>query len=762
MTEAPPVDQGAVVRAPVDQPADQTVSPTADPTADPTERLLRGLSPAQAEAATVPDGPLLVLAGPGSGKTRVIAHRIAYLLQHDVAPWQVLAVTFTNKAAREMQARVQTLLGHQAEGLTLGTFHATCARMLRRDGQALGIDRDFNIFDAADQLQIAKQAVAELGIDPKRYAPRAFLYAVSKAKSEGHSPADLHQHSGSYFEELVARVFERYTALLGANGGLDFDDLLLRALELVENVTDVRERYQTRYRHVLIDEFQDTNLVQYRLARAWAGGSGNLTVVGDPDQSIYSWRAADIRNILHFDRDYPGAKVVRLEQNYRSTQRILRVADAVIQKAAKRLHKSLWTENEPGELPVVYEAYTEAEEAKFVIDELRRHIGTGDWQPRDVAVMYRTNAQSRVLEEAFLRAGLPYRLVGGTRFYERKEVKDLLAYVRLIHNPADSVSFGRAVNVPSRGIGKRTLEVLSEWAAPRNLSSFKAAAAAGEADGPPLSARAATPLQAFVGLIEEGRRLATEATVAELLGFVLRESGYREYLFREFDDAEDRWENLQELGTVATNYDGLPPEHALPTFLENVALVSDQDQLDQGPPNAVTLITLHAAKGLEFPVVFLAGMEEGVLPHLRSFDDPDQLEEERRLCYVGITRAQRQLYLLYAFRRALAGSAGHKPPSRYLADLPDDAVDARGRSTPAAAAGGLGRRSHQWVDYDGVDAEPLPAELPVGSRVHHAAFGPGVVIACVEVKGDREITVDFEDAGVKKLMLSLAPLDVLS
>ena len=747
MTEAPSVVLGHAGAA-------------GDPTSDLSGRLLDGLSPPQAEAVQVPGGPLLVLAGPGSGKTRVIAHRVAYLLQHGVDPWQVLAVTFTNKAAREMQARVQALLGRDADGLTLGTFHATCARMLRRDGHAIGIERNFSIFDATDQLEIAKRAVAELGIDPKRYAPRAFLYGVSKAKSEGHSPADLHERSGSYFEELVARVFERYTALLGANGGLDFDDLLLRALELIENVAEVRERYERSYRHVLVDEFQDTNLVQYRLARAWAAGSGSLTVVGDPDQSIYSWRSADIRNILHFERDHPTATVVRLEQNYRSTQAILRVADAVIQKAAQRLHKSLWTENEAGILPVVHEAYTEAEEAQFVVDELRRHIGTDDWEPRDIAVMYRTNAQSRVMEEAFLRAGMPYRLVGATRFYERKEVKDLLAYIRLIHNPADSVSFARVVNVPGRGIGKRTLEVLIDWGAQRGLSTFKAAAAAGAVDGPPLSTRAVAPLQRFVALIEEGRRMAGEATITELLGFVLRECGYREYLFREYDDAEDRWENLQELGTVATNYDGLPPEHALSTFLENVALVSDQDQLDEGPPNAATLITLHAAKGLEFPVVFLVGMEDGILPHLRSFDDQDSLEEERRLCYVGITRAQRQLYLLYAFRRALAGSAGHRPPSRYLADIPNDAIDARVRSTPAVVS--EGRRSHDWADYDGVDAETLPMEVPIGSHVHHAAFGPGVVIACITVKGDREVTVDFEDAGVKKLMLSLAPLDVLS
>ena len=729
-----------------------------------SERFLQGLSPAQVEAVVVPGGPLLVLAGPGSGKTRVIAHRIAYLLQGDIAPWEMLAVTFTNKAAREMRARVQTLLGHEADGLTLGTFHAICARMLRRDGQALGIDRDFNIFDAGDQLELVKQAVSTLGIDPKRYTPRALLHGISNTKNKGLSPADLQRRSSSYFEEIVVRVFEHYTALLGTHGGLDFDDLLLRTLELFETVPEVRERYQARYRHVLVDEFQDTNLVQYQLARAWAAGTGNLTVVGDPDQSIYSWRSADIRNILHFEQDHPEARVVRLEQNYRSTKAILRAADAVIQKAARRLHKSLWTENETGDLPIVHEAYNEIEEAQFVVDELQRHRAMGEWEPGDVAVMYRTNAQSRVLEAAFRDAGLPYRLVGATSFYERKEIRDLLAYLRLLHNPSDSVSFARIVNVPSRRIGKRTRDLLVAWGSEHNLSAFRAAAAVGGPDGPEVSSRAVSSLQAFVEMIEEGRRLASEATVVELLDFVLRKTGYREYLSDEFDDVEERWENLRELGTVASDYDGLPPDRALPAFLESVALVSDQDELDSGPPNATSLLTLHTAKGLEFPVVFLVGMEEGVLPLIRAFDDPDSLEEERRLCYVGITRAQRRLYLLYAFRRALAGITGHKPPSRYLTDIPTDGVDTRGRTKPVAAAPAaatLGRRAHVWDEYDGVDVEPLP-RVSVGMRVHHAAFGLGVVIARVDVKDDQEVTVDFEEAGVKKLVLSLAPMDVLS
>ena len=753
-----------------------TARPAADPTSPlPQEPHLRDLSAAQARAVTHGEGPLLILAGPGSGKTRVIAHRIAYLTAAGgVAPWQLMAVTFTNKAAREMQGRVDNLLGREAEGITLGTFHAICVRILRSDGRAIDIPRGFTIFDAADQLALVKQAVADLGLDPKQTSPRALLHNVSRAKSENTSVEQYQERVGGYFEEITARVYERYQAMLTASNALDFDDLLLRTLHLFDAAPAVRERYQSRFRHVLVDEFQDTNLVQYQLARLWAGGSGNLTVVGDPDQSIYSWRAADIRNILFFQRDYPDATVVRLEQNYRSTQSILRAADAVIQKATERLHKSLWTENEAGPLPVAYEAYTEAEEAEFVVQEITRHVAVGEWKPGDAAVMYRTNAQSRVVEETFLRAGLPYRLVGATRFYERREIKDLLAYLRLVHNPADVVSFERVINVPGRGAGKRTLAVLLEWAGERGAPPLDAVAALGAADGPRVPARAVEPLRAFAALIDEARDLAGRATVNEVLASLLRETGYQEYLFREFDDAEERWENVQEFGTVAANYDQLEPGLALATFLENVALVSDVDALADGPPDATTLITLHAAKGLEFPVVFLIGLEEGVLPHQRSFDDPDSLEEERRLCYVGITRAQRCLYLVYAFRRAFAGMAGHNPASRFLADIPDDALERRGRAptgaptgSPTSAAGRSDRppppagRPLRWNDYDGVDVEQPVLNLAVGDRVRHRGFGTGVIVACSDSHGDHEVTVDFDDAGVRKLLVSLAPLEKL-
>ena len=446
--------------------------------------LESALNPAQLQAATAPPGPLLILAGPGSGKTRVIAHRIAYLVREQgVPPWRILAVTFTNKAAREMRDRVDALLGDATpsaggSGITLGTFHAVCVRILRRDGQPVGVPRGFVIYDDDDQLTIVKRTLADLAVDTKHHPPRRILSAISRAKNEGLPVEAFKQHVGNYFQEIVARSYERYQAALQANAALDFDDLLGRTLELFTTQPDIAQRYQERFQHVLVDEFQDTNVVQYQLARAWAAGAGNLTVVGDPDQSIYSWRAADIRNILHFERDFPTATTVRLEQNYRSTKAICRVADAVIDKAAERIHKQLWTHNPEGDLPVVYEAYTETDEADYVAREIAQRVAAGDWRPGDVAVCYRTNAQSRVVEEAFLRRAIPYRLIGGTRFYARREVKDLLALCRLVHNPHDDVAFDRMVNVPGRGIGQKTRALLLDWADRHNTSLSQAARAA--------------------------------------------------------------------------------------------------------------------------------------------------------------------------------------------------------------------------------------------------------------------------------------------
>ena len=719
---------------------------------------LSDLNPAQREAVEYTDGPLLILAGPGSGKTRVIAHRIAHLvMERDVPAHRILAVTFTNKAARELRARVTSHLGERSGSLMLGTFHSVCARVLRIDGAASGIDRAFAIFDDSDQMALMRQILEELNVDPRRFAPRAVLSTISRAKSELVAPAAFSASVHDYFGEIAARAYERYQASLEVNNALDFDDMIMRTVTLFQENDSLLQKYQERLLHVLVDEFQDTNIAQYVLARQFAGGHNNICVVGDPDQSIYSWRSADIRNILHFERDYPSAKTVVLEQNYRSTQTILDSAHAVISANERRKKKNLWTEQGAGEPVTVFEAYNDIEEADFVAAEvasLRRDTHSS----ADIAVMYRTNAQSRALEEAFMREQIRYRLVGGTRFYERREVKDIIAYMRMIQNPHDNVAFQRVVNVPARGIGQKTLEELRRWADGLNLPLYAALQVlADEREPQPhrLATRAVTSLLAFLelmnGLIEEART----ATAEQLMSFVVKKTNYREYLLADFEeDGEERWENVQQLLALAAEYEGLAPEAALPQLLEDIALVAPGDELEE-ELDAVTLITLHAAKGLEFPVVFIVGMEEGVLPHIRSFDDPAQMEEERRLCYVGITRAKERLYLVRAFRRRLMGQSQHNPASRFLKDVPSELI-AKRKTTEQEAAD---------MRYSGPSlarmrpATPTEAVFAPGDHVRHQRFGEGVVVNCTVTASDQEVTVAFKGGGgVKKLLLSYAPL----
>jgi DNA helicase-2/ATP-dependent DNA helicase PcrA len=740
--------------------------------------ILGPLNPAQREAVQVEGGPLLILAGPGSGKTRVIAHRIAYLVaERGVHPYRILAVTFTNKAAREMRDRVVALLGEPALSITMGTFHAVCARFLRVDGEKIGIGRGFAIYDEADQLALIRRAMTGLELDQKRFQPRAILSVISRAKSELAGPAAYAQGVRSYFEEVVSRVYERYQALLGECNALDFDDLLMRAVVLFREAEDVLRRYQERYLHVLIDEFQDTNVAQYVLARQLAGGHGNICVVGDPDQSIYSWRSADLRNILNFERDYPGARVVFLEQNYRSTQTILDSAHSVIRVNPQRKEKKLWTEKGQGSPVISYEAYDEEEEAALVALEVRSLLADGRYRAGDIAIMYRTNAQSRPLEEAFVQAGIRYRLVGGTRFYERREIKDVLAYLRVVHNPFDSVSLGRVINVPPRAIGQKTVEELTRWSSALRVPPYAALQMVADqerskkeglpVEGQPHSfgPRSTSSLLAFLDLLNELIGEAPRQTPSQLLTLVLERTGYRRYLLADFEDGEERWENVQELVNVAAQYDDLEPASALPTFLEDVALVADTDEYDE-KVDAVTLITLHAAKGLEFPVVFIVGMEEGILPHIRSYDDPAQMEEERRLCYVGITRCKERLYLLRAFRRHYMGISAHNPASRFLKDIPSELIAA-----PAATVEGgtrdweLGTRGRRRALVPSSES-PVPqteAAFSAGDRVRHSKFGEGVVVSC-EVKGsDQEVTVVFKgEAGIKKLLLSFAGLEKVS
>jgi DNA helicase-2/ATP-dependent DNA helicase PcrA len=648
---------------------------------------LDGLNPAQRLAVTTADGPVLIVAGPGSGKTRVIVHRIAYLIEAmSIEPWRILAVTFTNKAAREMRERLDALIGpKRAHYVSVGTFHATCARWLRQDGELLGIDRRFAILDDGDQLDLVKQAMKEYDLDEKRYAPRAVLSAISAAKSELVSGEAFARNAEGLWQATVARLYKRYEELLADNHGLDFDDLLTKVVELFNAHPDVLTRYQDRYKYLMVDEFQDTNVVQYQLVRQLAERDRNVCVVGDEDQSIYGWRKADVRNLGYFERDFPELRVVMLEQNYRSTQTILDVATAVIDPNIGRKPKRLWTENPPGVPVVLHEAYDERDEALFVIRQVEALRRAGA-RYGDVAVTYRTNAQSRALEDALVRYGVPYRLVGGTRFYQRREVKDIVAYLRLVANPADGVSFQRVVNVPARGVGARTVSELQQWAARLAKPLFEVAKLAVDGDEEidetgrirpvvPLAPRARKQLGEFVSIIEAARERLASAPLGEALDLIFDRTAFAASLVDGTEEGNDRWQNVLELRNKLHDYDGVQGPDALDSFLQEVALVQDVDSLDAGTSDAITLITLHAAKGLEFPYVFIVGLEEGFSPHARSVDTREKLEEERRLLYVGVTRAMRGLFLSYAFRRTLWGAETMQTPSRFLQDIPANLLD---------------------------------------------------------------------------------------
>ena len=711
--------------------------------------ILATLNPVQREAVEATEGPVLILAGPGSGKTRVITHRVAYLVRGcGVNPHHIMAVTFTNKAAREMKERLEQLLGQAVEALTLGTFHAICARILRCEGKATGLNAGFVIYDDEDQLKLIKQSLQEINLDPKLYAPRALQSAISAAKSRLISAEGYAQQIQSYFEEVVQRVYQHYQQLLSQSGAVDFDDLLMKTVELFRNHPQILNRYQSRYLHILVDEFQDTNIAQYMLIKQLAGKHHNICVVGDPDQSIYSWRFADLRNILSFEKDYPEAKVVVLEQNYRSTKTILEVASDVISANVQRKPKNLWTENEVGSPVAIIESYSEEEEAQSVVNEIEKLVSQEQISLKDCAVMYRVNAQSRALEETFMRYGLPYKLVGGTRFYRRQEVKDIIAYLRVIHNPHDNVSLARMINVPGRGIGQGTLSQLRAWARSHDTSLYDSLKQV--VTGKALSPRITQALSRFTTLIDELMAKSHGLSLAELLDEILEHIGYREYLL-EKEDGEDRWENIMELKSVAREYSGLNPEEALATFLEKISLVADIDELDE-KADAVTLITLHQAKGLEFPVVFIVGMEEGILPHRKSFDDPEEMEEERRLCYVGMTRAEKQLYLLHSYRRSLFGGSVN-PPSRFLQDISPHLVTTQGLWEEESL--GLPATVYSQSPINSLST----LGLKVGDWVHHSKFGDGIVMDCLPDRGDQVVTVAFEEAGVKKLLLSLAKLE---
>ncbi len=704
--------------------------------------ILQGLNPAQREAVEAPEGPILVVAGPGSGKTRVLTHRVAYLIkERGVRPYHLLAVTFTNKAAREMKERLFKLLGQELHEVTIGTFHAACVRILRRENEPAGLSRDFVIYDENDQANLVAQAIEELGLDSKIYPPRAILAAISNAKCELITPSAF--PATSYWHEVAGRVYKRYQDLLSANNALDFDDLLNKTVELFRGNEEVLRRYRRRYRHVLVDEFQDTNMVQYELLKLLTLEHRNLFVVGDEDQSIYSWRGADFRNVRRFLKDYGEAKVVLLERNYRSTKAILEAAQAVISKNEERVEKRLWTEKEGGLPLTVVEAYNEEEEAQYVLGEIERLVARGKYEPGECAVMYRTNAQSRALEDAFVRAGMPYHLVGATRFYERREVKDVIAYLRLIHNRYDALSLLRIINVPRRAIGHKTIERLTHWAERMGLPLYAALERVREGgDDLPLDSRSRRLLSGFADLLAELMALGQTLDLLALFDQLLEKTGYANYIRDGTEGGEERWNNVMELRTVAKEYEGLPPGVGLTTFLEEVTLVSDVDNYDERV-NAPTLLTLHMAKGLEFPVVFVVGLEEGMLPHGRSLEDREALEEERRLFYVGMTRAKERLYLLHTFRRTLRGFSQVNVPSRFLLDIPTHLIKGlEGRPPPE-------------------EARPTVVQFSPGDRVLHPQFGEGIVVSSKAIGGDEEVVVAFVGMEPKRLLASYAKMERL-
>ncbi|NNJ12394.1 UvrD-helicase domain-containing protein [Chloroflexales bacterium ZM16-3] len=740
------------------------------------DELFSGLNPAQRRAVEAVDGPVLVLAGPGSGKTRVLTHRIAYLIREvGVDPFSILAVTFTNKAAREMRERLDVLIGSDAQALTAGTFHSLCARFLRRDIVHLGRERDFAIYDSDDQERLMRRVLKELNLDEKKNPPRAIHARISSAKNELVSPAEFARLNRTYADEIAARCYERYQHLLRESNALDFDDLLVEMVHVFEQHPEVLAHYHKRYAYLLVDEYQDTNRVQYTLIKMLAGERRNLFAVGDDDQSVYGWRGADIRNILQFEQDYPDSQVILLEQNYRSTQAILDTAQALIAGGGKKKHlKKLWTENGAGTQVSLHEGYDQGEEASFVADEISRLVASGDYSYGDCAVMYRINAQSRALEEALIGRSLRYVIIGGTRFYERKEIKDVLAYLRLAYNPYDSVSLGRVLNWPGRGIGDRSEAELLRWAAELGMPAFEALREVQTGAVPsPFTTRTKGALLGFLAVIDQFIAARGTMPLIELIDLILGRLDVRETLLKEYsaDEAEDRWSNVQELRNVAAEYINMPLEAQLPTYLEEIALVAEVDKVD-GKADAVTCITLHQAKGLEYPVVFLVGLEEGLLPHSRSSDDREKVEEERRLLYVGMTRARQRLYLCYAFRRVSYGRTSISTRTRFLADIPKELIrqpKKRGTTTASPQASMFtGRSGYGGSSPRGpspsAGARPQPAPAPTevsffaGQRVRHATFGEGVVMSSRLVEGDEEVTVSFADKE-RRLLASFARLE---
>ncbi|MFP7233593.1 DNA helicase PcrA [Bacillus subtilis] len=733
-----------------------------------SNQLLSGLNPVQQEAVKTTDGPLLLMAGAGSGKTRVLTHRIAYLMaEKHVAPWNILAITFTNKAAREMKERVESILGPGADDIWISTFHSMCVRILRRDIDRIGINRNFSILDTADQLSVIKGILKERNLDPKKFDPRSILGTISSAKNELTEPEEFSKVAGGYYDQVVSDVYADYQKKLLKNQSLDFDDLIMTTIKLFDRVPEVLEFYQRKFQYIHVDEYQDTNRAQYMLVKQLAERFQNLCVVGDSDQSIYRWRGADITNILSFEKDYPNASVILLEQNYRSTKRILRAANEVIKNNSNRKPKNLWTENDEGIKISYYRGDNEFGEGQFVAGKIHQLYSSGKRKLSDIAILYRTNAQSRVIEETLLKAGLNYNIVGGTKFYDRKEIKDILAYLRLVSNPDDDISFTRIVNVPKRGVGATSLEKIASYAAMNGLSFFQAIQ---QVDFIGVSAKAANALDSFRQMIENLTNMQDYLSITELTEEILDKTEYREMLKAEKSiEAQSRLENIDEFLSVTKNFEQKSEDKTLVAFLTDLALIADIDQLDQqeeesGGKDAITLMTLHAAKGLEFPVVFLMGLEEGVFPHSRSLMEEAEMEEERRLAYVGITRAEQELYLTNAKMRTLFGRTNMNPESRFIAEIPDDLLENLNekKETRAPSARkmqprrGPVSRPVSYASKTGGDT----LNWAVGDKAGHKKWGTGTVVS---VKGEgegTELDIAFPSPiGVKRLLAAFAPIE---
>ncbi|WEY92783.1 DNA helicase PcrA [Bacillus subtilis] len=733
-----------------------------------SNQLLSGLNPVQQEAVKTTDGPLLLMAGAGSGKTRVLTHRIAYLMaEKHVAPWNILAITFTNKAAREMKERVESILGPGADDIWISTFHSMCVRILRRDIDRIGINRNFSILDTADQLSVIKGILKERNLDPKKFDPRSILGTISSAKNELTEPEEFSKVAGGYYDQVVSDVYADYQKKLLKNQSLDFDDLIMTTIKLFDRVPEVLEFYQRKFQYIHVDEYQDTNRAQYMLVKQLAERFQNLCVVGDSDQSIYRWRGADITNILSFEKDYPNASVILLEQNYRSTKRILRAANEVIKNNSNRKPKNLWTENDEGIKISYYRGDNEFGEGQFVAGKIHQLHSSGKRKLSDIAILYRTNAQSRVIEETLLKAGLNYNIVGGTKFYDRKEIKDILAYLRLVSNPDDDISFTRIVNVPKRGVGATSLEKIASYAAINGLSFFQAIQ---QVDFIGVSAKAANALDSFRQMIENLTNMQDYLSITELTEEILDKTEYREMLKAEKSiEAQSRLENIDEFLSVTKNFEQKSEDKTLVAFLTDLALIADIDQLDQkeeesGGKDAITLMTLHAAKGLEFPVVFLMGLEEGVFPHSRSLMEEAEMEEERRLAYVGITRAEQELYLTNAKMRTLFGRTNMNPESRFIAEIPDDLLENLNekKETRATSARkmqprrGPVSRPVSYASKTGGDT----LNWAVGDKAGHKKWGTGTVVS---VKGEgegTELDIAFTSpVGVKRLLAAFAPIE---